>query len=163
MTYLSTVTFFHTAACLLALVAGIFAMAELLRPGISRSSTSWFFWTAFIASATGFLFPLTAITPAVVVGVVALIVLLAVFIAGRKSDHSRMARRVYAAGMVASLYLLVFVGVVQAFQKIGFLNHFAPMGTELPFAATQLAALVMFLGLGVVVARTYRPTEIRLS
>ena len=71
-------------------------------------------------------------------------------------DRSPLARGVYAAGMVASLYLLVFVAIVQAFQKIGVLNRLAPTGSELPFAAVQLATLILFVVLGVRAARGRR-------
>lgn len=71
-------------------------------------------------------------------------------------DRSSLARGVYAAGMVASLYLLVFVAIVQAFQKIGVLNRLAPTGTELPFAAVQIATLNLFVVLGVRSARAHR-------
>lgn len=162
MTYLSAITIFHTAVSLLAILVGVLAMAQLLRPGTAPWSVSWFFWTAVVTSATGFLFPLQSVTPAVIVGIVALLVLLAVFVAAQRSDRSALARHVYAAGLVASLYLLVFVGIVQAFQKVGVLNRFAPTGTELPFAATQLVTLLLFIGLGIVAARSNR-SALRLA
>jgi hypothetical protein len=64
---------------------------------------------------------------------------------------------VTAVGMVASLYLLVFVGVVQAFQKIGFLNGLAPTQSELPFLIAQGTTLALFVVIGIVAARSYRP------
>ena len=42
-----------------------------------------------------------------------------------------------------ALYLNVFVGVVQAFQKVSFLHPLAPNGSEPPFAIAQ--ALVLLL------------------
>jgi len=48
-----------------------------------------------------------------------------------------------------SLYLNIFVLVVQGFQKIGFLTRFAPTGTELPFFAAQGIALALFFTLAV--------------
>lgn len=57
----------------------------------------------------------------------------------------------------SSLYLSVFVGVVQSFQKFAYLNKFAPTGSEAPFAVTQLLVLILFVIVGVAVVRRYRP------
>jgi hypothetical protein len=58
---------------------------------------------------------------------------------------------------VLALYLNCFVLVVQAFQKIAFLNAFAPTGTEPPFGAAQGATLLLFVILGFLAVRRYRP------
>ncbi|WP_051371176.1 hypothetical protein [Mesorhizobium loti] len=71
-------------------------------------------------------------------GVIALVILGVVLLAYYRFRVERAWRWIYAGGMVASLYLLVFVGVVQAFQKIAPLNRLAPTQTELPFAAAQV-------------------------
>jgi hypothetical protein len=56
-------------------------------------------------------------------------------------------RTVYVVGAVLSLYLNVFVGIVQAFQKVPALRAAAPTQSELPFQVVQLAALAIFVGL----------------
>ncbi len=61
------------------------------------------------------------------------------------------------ATAVASLYLNVFVLIVQAFQKVPPLHVLAPSGSEPPFAAIQGATLLAFLVLGVLAARKFRP------
>ena len=66
-------------------------------------------------TVTGFAFPLNGITPAMITGVIALVILAVVLIAFYRFHAAQSWRWVYAAGMVASVYLLVFVGVVQAF------------------------------------------------
>ena len=58
-------------------------------------------------------------------------------------------RSIYLASALFALYLNIFVLVVQSFQKIGFLNRFAPTGTELPFFAAQGIALALFFTLAV--------------
>jgi hypothetical protein len=58
---------------------------------------------------------------------------------------------VYAAAMVLSVYLLAFVGVVQAFLKIPFVNAYAPTQTEPAFLAAQ-AGVLLFFGIVTVLA-----------
>lgn len=53
--------------------------------------------------------------------------------------------------MVLSVYLLAFVGVVQAFLKIPFVNAYAPTQTEPAFLAAQ-AGVLLFFGIVTVLA-----------
>ena len=57
-------------------------------------------------------------------------------------------RRIFVITAVASLYLNVFVLIVQLFQKTPQLTELAPTQSEAPFALTQLLMLVIFLWLG---------------
>jgi hypothetical protein len=92
-----------------------------------------------------------------ITGVIALVILAVVLIAFYRFHAAQSWRWVYAAGMVASVYLLVFVGVVQAFQKIAFLNGLAPTQSELPFVIAQGTTLAFFVILGILTARRYQP------
>jgi hypothetical protein len=47
-----------------------------------------------------------------------------------------------------AIYLNVFVGVIQAFEKIGFLEALAPHQTEPPFIVAQVIVLAIFVVLG---------------
>ena len=58
---------------------------------------------------------------------------------------------------VAALYLNVFVLVAQGFLKVPFLHDLAPTGSEPPFAITQGIVLLIFIVLGVLAARRFRP------
>jgi hypothetical protein len=157
MTYLTAITYFHTAISLVAIPLGIFAVARLFNRALARRWTNLFMLTAFLTSATGFLFPFFGITPAFIVGVVALVILAAMVWAYGRVHDGALYRWICAGGMVASLYLLVFVLIVQAFQKIPALNQFAPTGSEPPFAIVQGITLLIFLGVGIQAARRYRP------
>jgi hypothetical protein len=66
-------------------------------------------------------------------------------------------RWIYVAGTVASLYFNVFVGVVQAFQKLSFLQPLAPMQSEPPFLIAQAVVLVTCVVFGTVAVRSFRP------
>jgi succinate dehydrogenase/fumarate reductase cytochrome b subunit len=66
-------------------------------------------------------------------------------------------RWIYVAGAVVALYFNVFVGVVQAFQKLSFLQPLAPTQSEPPFLVAQAAVLVIFIALGIVAVRSFHP------
>jgi hypothetical protein len=58
---------------------------------------------------------------------------------------------------VLSLYLNVFVAVVQAFLKVPFLNELAPTQKEPPFAIAQGVVLLAFVVLAILAVRWFRP------
>jgi hypothetical protein len=60
-------------------------------------------------------------------------------------------------GAVAALYLNVFVGVVQAFDKAAFLHALAPTQSEPPFIVAQVIVLLIFIAVGVVATRSFLP------
>jgi hypothetical protein len=157
MSYLAAITLFHTAISFIAIGAGAVAIVGLFRGGAFRFWTNVFLITAVATSVTGFAFPPNGITAAMITGVIALVILAVVLVAFYRFQAAQSWRWIYAAGMVASLYLLVFVGVVQAFQKIGFLNGLAPTQSELPFLIAQGTTLAFFVVIGIIAARSYRP------
>ncbi len=61
------------------------------------------------------------------------------------------------ATAVAALYLNVFVGVVQSFQKLAFLNSLAPTQTEPPFIIAQGVVLGLFIVLGILAVLRFHP------
>ncbi len=60
---------------------------------------------------------------------------------------------------VISVYLLVFVTIVQAFEKVRALAALAPTQSEPPFTITQLVALVVFVVLAIATAIRFRPNR----
>jgi uncharacterized membrane protein SirB2 len=58
---------------------------------------------------------------------------------------------------LAALYFNVFVGVVQAFQKLPFLQPLAPTQSEPPFLVAQIAVLVVFVVLGFLSLKRFHP------
>ena len=66
-------------------------------------------------------------------------------------------RWIYVIAAVASLYLNVFVLVVQSFVKVSALNALAPTQTEPPFAITQAVVLAIFILITFVAVVKFRP------
>lgn len=98
-----------------------------------------FLVTTIATTVTGFMFPITAFTPALGVGVVSLAVL-SIAVTAR----ARHWPRVYLVAATIALYLNVFVAVVQAFMKFDALHALAPSGSEPPFALAQGVVLLTF-------------------
>jgi hypothetical protein len=69
-------------------------------------------------------------------------------------ENARRLDRALVAALVA-LYFNVFVGVVQAFQKMPFLNALAPTQSDPPFVVAQLVVLVAFIAIGVFALRRF--------
>jgi len=72
-------------------------------------------------------------------------------------------RWIYVVSAVVALYLNVFVGIVQAFQKVPILKAMAPTQSEPPFLFTQLFALALFVVLAIVAAIRFRIEPVRTS
>jgi hypothetical protein len=154
----TTLVGFHTWLSLIALAAGLVVAGGLLR---GRSLPGWtgvFLATALVTSVTGFLLPFTHLLPSHVVGFIALATL-AVAILARYCFHMAGGwRPIYIVTALTNVYLLVFVGVAQAFLKVAALNALAPTGSEAPFAMAQLLVLILFVALTVTAAKLFRPT-----
>ena len=151
---LATFTIIHTVISLVALVAGVIVVAGMARGQASPFWTVLFLVTAVATSATGFGFPFNGVLPSHVIGAIALVLLAAVLVARYVKRLAGAWRSIDAVGIVLNAYFLVFVTIVQAFQKIPALKSIAPTGTELPFAVVQVIALVMVVALGAAAVRS---------
>ena len=148
-------TLFHTALSLVALVAGIVVVRALLRGGRAGGWTTAFLVTAVATNATGFGFPFVKLLPSHIVAIVALAVLALTVLAQYAFALAGPWRRIYAAGLVLSLYFDVFVLVAQAFGKIPPLHRLTPTGGEPPFAIAQAVVLLVFVYLTVMAIRRF--------
>jgi uncharacterized membrane protein SirB2 len=106
---------------------------------------------------TGFFFPSDRLLPSHIFGIISLVVLAAAILALYVCRLSGPWRWIYVTGAVVALYLNVFVGVVQAFQKLPFLQRLAPTQSEPPFLAAQLIVLAVIIVLGFVAVRKFHP------
>lgn len=146
---------FHTWLSLIAIVAGFPVAAGLLRGHVSPRWTGIFLSTAFATSATGFGFPFSGVLPSHIIGGVAL----ALVVVAGFALYGRMLigpwRGIYAITAMLSFYLLLFVLVAQAFQKVPALRALAPTGSEPPFAIAEGLLLVAFVALTWLAARRF--------
>jgi len=159
MSYVAALTVFHTAVSFLALFLGVPAIRALFGAPVPAFWTKFFIISALIVSITGYMFPFNGVTPAILTGVVALLVLAAMGVANFKFKLAGAWRWIYAAGMVVSVYLLAFVTIVQVFLKVPAL--YALSGTVPPsgpvFGATQLITLAFFGFIGTKAVKAFKP------
>jgi hypothetical protein len=151
----SRFTTLHVILSLIGIASGVVVLIGMLVGRQLEGLTEVFLATTILTSVTGFFFPFTKLLPSHVVGIISLVVLAAALAALYVFDLAGAWRWIYVAGAVLALYLNVFVGVVQAFQKLSFLQPLAPTQSEPPFLVTQVAVLVIFVALGVVALRSF--------
>ena len=152
-----TLTLVHTLISIAALLAGMLAIGALFIRGAPEGWTTWFLVLAALTSLTGFLFPFQGVTPAFAVGVVALMVITMMLIARFSFHLAGIWRLVYVGGMVANVWFLAFVSVVQVFRHVPAVEAYAPTQAEPPFLISQVALLAVFIVIGVAAALRFRP------
>ena len=154
---LAIYTLVHVVISLAGIFSGFVVLFGLLAGKRLDGWTKFFLITTVATSVTGFFFPLHGFTPAIGVGIISLLVLSIAIFARYPRQLAGRWRWIYVVTAMIALYLNVFVGVVQAFQKIPALNAMAPTQTEPPFKLTQLVVVALFIVLTIVAAIRFRP------
>jgi hypothetical protein len=153
----STFTTVHVIISLIGIVSGVIVLFGMLSSKRLDGWTALFLATTVLTSVTGFFFHSAHIMPSHVVGAISLIILAVALVALYGFRLVGAWRWIYVVGAVAALYFNVFVGVVQAFQKLAFLQPLAPTQSEPPFAIAQVVVLAVFLILGFLSVRWFDP------
>jgi hypothetical protein len=159
---LSTFTTVHVIISLIGIVAGILVMFGLLGSNRMPGLTAIFLLFTVLTSATGFLIPplLTEkLLPSHVVGILSLVLLAIACIALYAMKLAGPWRWIYVVTAMTSLYLNIFVLVIQSFLKIPVLHALAPSvpPSEPPFAIVQGIVLVFFIIVIIGGVRRFRP------
>ena len=150
-------TILHTAISLIAIASGLIVLAGMLRARRLPGWTAVFLVTTILTSVTGFMFPINGLTPAIVFGLISIVILVIALAALYLKHLSGAWRWIYVTTALMALYLNVFVLIVQSFQKLPALQKLAPTQSEPPFLIAQAVALIAFLILGAMAARKFRP------
>ena len=156
---LSTFTMVHVIISLIAIVSGIIVMFGLLGSRRMPGLTAIFLLFTILTSATGFLFPFEKLLPSHMIGILSLVLLAIACIALYVMKLSGAWRWVYVVTAMISLYLNVFVLIIQAFLKVPALHALAPSvpPSEPPFAIIQGIVLVFFVIVIIGAVRRFRP------
>ena len=159
---LSTFVTVHVIISLIAIVSGLVVMFGLLTSKSMPGLTAIFLLFTILTSATGFLIPpllSEKLLPSHIVGALSLVLLAIACIALYGMKLSGAWRWIYAVTALLSLYLNVFVLVIQGFLKVPALHALAP--GEPPggpvFAVVQLIVLVFFVIVIIGAVRRFRP------
>jgi hypothetical protein len=159
---LSTFTTVHVIISLIAIVSGIIVMFGLLTSKPMPGLTAIFLLFTILTSATGFLIPpllSEKLLPSHMVGILSLVLLAIACIALYVMKLSGPWRSVYVVTAMISLYLNIFVLIIQAFLKVPALHALAPSvpPSEPPFAIIQGIVLVFFVIVIIGAVRRFRP------
>ena|ERR1700712_1856228 len=159
---LATFVQVHVIISLIGIFAGIVVMFGMLGSNRMPGLTAIFLLTTILTSATGFLIPPLVsekLLPSHIIGMLSLVLLAVACIALYVARLSGAWRWIYVLTALISLYLNVFVLVIQSFLKVGPLHALAP--GEPPggpvFAVAQGIVLVFFVLVIVGTVRRFRP------
>ena len=155
-------TILHVIITLVAIGSGLIVVGGMFASNRLPVATAIFLFTTALTSLTGFLFPIHGFTPALGIGIVACVILAVALLALYKEHLVGAWRWIYVITAVVSLYLNVFVLVVQSFVKVSALNALAPTQTEPPFAVTQAAVLAIFILIALIALLKFRPAQAQM-
>jgi hypothetical protein len=154
---MNSYTLLHVVISLVAILSGLVVLYGLLTAQRLPWWTQVFVWTTVATTLTGFGFPFNGFTPAIGTGIVSTLVLIFLLLALYGKKLAGPWRKVYVITAVISLYLNVFVLIVQSFLKVPALHALAPQGNEPPFAISQGVTLLLFIAAGFFAVRRFHP------
>jgi hypothetical protein len=162
---LATFVLVHVVISLIGIAAGLIVMFGLLGSNRMSGLTALFLVTTILTSATGFLIPPLVsdkLLPSHIIGLLSLVLLAIACFALYVQKLSGAWRWVYVLTAMISLYLNVFVLVIQSFLKIPALHALAPSvpPSEPPFAIVQGIVLVFFAIVIIGAIRRFRPPAV---
>src|SRR5262249_33588683 len=116
-----------------------------------------FLVTTILTNVTGFFFPITKVTPGLVIGAISLVVLAIALFAFYSKKLAGGWRTVYVVTAVMAQFFNVLVLIAQLFMKVPALHAMAPTGDEGIVKIVQLCALLLCIAFGVVAGKHFRP------
>jgi hypothetical protein len=152
-----TFTVVHVILSLIGIVSRIRVLVGMLSASRLSGWTALFLATTVLTSVTGFFFPRDHLLPSHMVGIISLVALAVAVLALYGFRLAGSWRWIYVISAVLSLYLNVFVGVVQAFQEVPALKAMAPTQSEPPFLVGQLIVIAIVIVLGARAVIRFRP------
>jgi hypothetical protein len=159
---LSTFVNVHVIISLIGILAGLIVMFGMLGSNRMPGLTAIFLLFTILTSATGFLIPplvTEKLLPSHIIGALSLVLLAIACIGLYGMKQSGAWRWIYVLTALISLYLNVFVLVIQSFLKIPALTALAPGNPPSGpvFAVVQGIVLVFFVIMIIGAIRRFRP------
>ncbi|HET9711610.1 MAG TPA: hypothetical protein VFP64_07005 [Pyrinomonadaceae bacterium] len=146
---------------LIGILTGVVVLIGLISGRRFNGWTAGFLVTTVATSVTGFFFPFHGVTPAIIVGIISLLLLAVAIFARYFRRFVGAWRWIYVVTAMIALYLNVFVLIVQLFQKVPSLKALAPTQTELPFLVAQISTLLIFVLLTIAAAIRFQSANLR--
>ena len=160
----SAFTTFHVIISLIAIATSFIVMAGMLGSKRLPGWTAVCLLFTVLTTVTGFMFPISGFTPALGTGIISSVLLIAALIALYAKHLTGAWRWIYVVTAVAAFWFNVFVLIVQSIEKLSFLNPAAPMvgppfaePANTRFIIAQSVALLVFVLIGAIAAKKFRP------
>jgi len=153
---MSTLTMVHVVLSLIGIAAGFLVIFQMIGGKRLGGLNTIFLATTILTSVTGFFFPITKVTPGLVIGGISLVVLAISLFALYSKKLAGGWRTVYVVTAVIAQFFNVLVLIVQSFRKIRVLHAMAPTGEEPVVKIVQVCALVLLIVLGVVAGKNFK-------
>ena len=156
---LSAFTALHVVVSLIAIAAGLIVMFGMLGSHGMPTLTGLFLLFTILTSVTGLMFPFQKLLPSHILSIISLVLLLIACITRYGVGLTGASRWVYVLTALASLYINVFVLLIQSFLKIPALAAVAPGNPPSGpvFAVVQGIVLVFFVIMIIGAVRRFRP------
>jgi hypothetical protein len=148
---------FHVAISLVCIATGFVVLWGMLNSRRMDVLTLVFLATAITVDVTGFPLPPFGLDPPRILGIISLVVLVPALVARYGLGMVGIWRAVFVVTATMTLYFNVFVLITQGFLKVTALHALAPNGNEPPFGIAQGIALLLFIALGWLAVRRFRP------
>ena len=155
---IATFKLIYVCISLFAMFSGIMVVRDMRKMRPLGIWNPLFFASTVLTCAMGYLFPPGTFGPPQKVCSIALGLLALALFARYATRLNGLWRWIYGICVVGALYLNVFMGITQAFERIEVLHRYAPKGTEPPLIAAQVIVLLGFLVFGFIAASRFRST-----
>ena len=153
---MSILTMVHVALSLIGIAAGFLVIFQMIGGKTLGGLNTIFLATTILTSVTGFFFPITKVTPGLVIGGISLVVLAIALFALYSKKLAGGWRAVYVVTAVIAQFFNVLVLIAQSFMKIKALHAMAPTGEEPVVKIVQVCALVLCIALGVIAGKNFK-------
>jgi len=149
--------FIHVVISLVAIAAGFIVLFAMYANNRLNSWTSFFLWTTFLTSATGYILPAHKLLPSHILGAISIVVLAIAFYARSSKKMIGGWLKTFVITAMIAQWLNVFVLVAQIFMKVPAAHALAPTGSEPPFLIAQVTVMVVMIILTIVAVKKFHP------
>ena len=154
---MTPLTFIHVLLSLIGIATGFLVIFQMIGGKRLGGLNTIFLATTILTSVTGYFFPITKVTPGIIIGAISLVVLAIALFALYSKKLAGGWRTVYVVTAVMAQFFNVLVLIAQSFRKIPALHAMASTGEESIVKITQLCALVLLIVLGIAAGKRFHP------
>jgi len=157
---LSAFTTLHVVISLIAIAAGFIVMFGMLGSNKMPTMTGLFLLFTILTSVTGLMFPFEKLLPSHILSIISLVLLAIACIALYVTGLAGASRWIYVVTALLSLYINMFVLVIQSFLKIPALAAVAPGNPPggPVFGVVQGVVLLFFIIMIIGAVRRFKPS-----